>query len=124
MKDTGKVVLLKDLHNIAAQLKQHPQRNDLTILISQMLEGPGKYPSIKKISESTVMIDATYKLNNLRMPLFLLLIMVVALWIAIDESKDTLTHNDEVFQRAQQKSYRSKVCNGRQGLNRKSCDYF
>jgi len=40
MKDTGKVVLLKDLHNIAATLK-HPQRNNLTELISQMKNSPG-----------------------------------------------------------------------------------
>ena len=40
MKTTGKVVLLKDLHNIAAKIK-HPQRNDLTKLIHQMKECPG-----------------------------------------------------------------------------------
>lgn len=45
-----------------------------------------------------VMIDATYKLNDLRMPLFLLLIVdgngqseIVALWISTDESRDTIT---------------------------------
>lgn len=56
-----------------------------------------------------VMIDATYKLNDLRMPLFLLLVVdgngqseIVALWIAADEERDTIkqmlqsfkTHNE------------------------------
>jgi hypothetical protein len=41
MKDTGKVVLLKDLHNIAAKAKQQPGRNSLTELISQMKKSPG-----------------------------------------------------------------------------------
>ena len=40
MKGTGKVVLLKDLHNIAATLKHSP-KNRLTELISQMKMSPG-----------------------------------------------------------------------------------
>ena len=63
----------------------------------EMQENFRKYPEF-------VMIDATYKLNDLRMPLFLLLIVdgnglseVVALWIATDESKDTLTHMMKSF---------------------------
>lgn len=46
MKDTGKVVLLKDLHNIAAKLKC-PQRNNLTELISQMKKSPGNPPPLE-----------------------------------------------------------------------------
>ena len=41
MRDTGKIVLLKDLHNIAATLKQ-PGGNSLSELISLMKETPGK----------------------------------------------------------------------------------
>ena len=41
MRDTGKVVLLKDLHNIAAE--KHRHRNSLTDLISQMKKSPGNH---------------------------------------------------------------------------------
>lgn len=51
-----------------------------------------------------VMIDATYKLNDLRMPLFILLIVdgngqseIVALWITADECKDTITKMLQAF---------------------------
>lgn len=53
-----------------------------------------------------VMIDATYKLNDLRMPLFVLLIVdgngqseVVALCITTDESKETITQMMQSFKR-------------------------
>ncbi len=137
MKDTGKIVLLKDLHNIAASLKQPQGNNSLTNLITLMKKSPGITKSfsyysaiyvlqfagalvdvladadknLKAIFFQTpamqdnfrrypefVMIDATYKLNDLRMPLFILLIVdgnglseIVALCITADESKDTIT---------------------------------
>ena len=56
----------------------------------EMQENFRRYPEL-------VMIDATYKLNDLRMPLFLLLVVdgngqseVCALWIAADEERETL----------------------------------
>lgn len=42
MQDTGKVVLLRDLHNIAAQ--QRPsQKNDFAELVGQMKKTPGNH---------------------------------------------------------------------------------
>ena len=40
MRDTGKIVILRDLHNLGAKNKQ-PGRNSLTELISQMKKSPG-----------------------------------------------------------------------------------
>ncbi len=63
-----------------------------------------------------VMIDATYKLNNLRMPLFLLLIMdgngqseIVALWIVADEEKETIKQMLQVF-KTQNKNHSRVTC--------------
>lgn len=65
----------------------------------QMKENFQMYPDF-------VMIDATYKLNNLRMPLFILLIVdgnglseIVALWVVTDESKETLRQMVQLFKK-------------------------
>lgn len=51
-----------------------------------------------------ILIDATYKLNNLRMPLYVMLVVdgngkseVVALWLVVNEDKPTLSHLMDVF---------------------------
>lgn len=53
-----------------------------------------------------VMIDATYKLNDLRMPLFILLIVdgngqseIVALWISADEEGETIRQMLQSFKK-------------------------
>lgn len=50
------------------------------------------------------MIDATYKLNNLRMPLFILMVVdsnseseVIALWLVATESKSMINQLAETF---------------------------
>ena len=50
------------------------------------------------------MIDATYKLNNLRMPLYILMVVddngeseVIGLWIVASEDKSTISHLMEIF---------------------------
>ena len=51
-----------------------------------------------------ILIDATYKLNNLRMPLYIMLIVdgngeseIVALWLVVNEDKPTIGHLMDVF---------------------------
>ena len=73
-------VLVDDDKNLKAIFYQTPE----------MQENFRLYPEL-------VMIDATYKLNDLRMPLFLLLVVdgngqseIVALWISTDEEKETI----------------------------------
>ena len=51
-----------------------------------------------------LMIDATYKLNNLRMPLYILMVVdsngeseVIALWLVVTESKSIINQLTETF---------------------------
>ena len=51
-----------------------------------------------------ILIDATYKLNNLRMPMYILMVVdgngeseIVALWLVVYEDKDTISHLMDIF---------------------------
>ena len=51
-----------------------------------------------------ILIDATYKLNNLRMPMYILMVVdgngeseIIALWLVVYEDKDTISHLMDIF---------------------------
>lgn len=53
-----------------------------------------------------ILIDATYKLNNLRMPMYVLMVMdgngeseIVALWLVVYEDKHTISHLMDIFEK-------------------------
>ena len=53
-----------------------------------------------------ILIDATYKLNNLRMPMYILMVVdgngeseIVALWLVVYEDKDTISHLMDIFEK-------------------------
>ena len=55
-----------------------------------------------------ILIDATYKLNNLRMSMYILVVVdgigeskIVALWLVVNEDKDTISHLMDIFCEAQ-----------------------
>ena len=53
-----------------------------------------------------ILIDATYKLNNLRIPMYILMVVddngeseIVALWLVVYEDKDTTSHLMDIFEK-------------------------
>ncbi|CAK9291549.1 unnamed protein product [Gordionus sp. m RMFG-2023] len=103
---------LRDIHNISAKLNK-PSDNVLLDVINQLREDNGAVVEILendsellgiyfqdasmlhylKNYPEVIFIDATYKLNNLGMPLFILLVIdshgqsqIVALWLVKAES--------------------------------------
>ena len=56
-----------------------------------------KYPEL-------ILIDATYKLNNLHMPLYIMLVVdgngeseIIAFWLVVNEDKTTISHLMDIF---------------------------
>ncbi|XP_014672678.1 PREDICTED: uncharacterized protein LOC106813130 [Priapulus caudatus] len=121
IKETGKVILLKDLHNLAATNKPS---NDAQTLLELMQKVPGATVEIllegqvitgiffqteemKKTFQDfpeVLLIDATYKLNDIRMPLFVLMAIdgngvseIVALWLVQHEDRLTLENMIRIF---------------------------
>ena len=133
---TGKLIVLKDLHNIHGQSKPN-QRCDFQELANEMKQVKGKFKHYNlnvaasncasldaeittfvddgnmlqaiyfqtkemkdkfKLYPEILFIDATYKLNDLRMPLYVLLTVdgngeseIVCLWIVQNEEKGLIT---------------------------------
>ena len=53
-----------------------------------------------------ILIDATYKPNNLHMPMYILMVVdgnreseIVALWLVVYEDKDTISHLMDIFEK-------------------------
>ena len=53
-----------------------------------------------------ILRDATYKLNNLCMPMYILMVVdgnedneIVALWLVVYEDKDTISHLMDIFEK-------------------------
>ncbi|CAK9301941.1 unnamed protein product [Gordionus sp. m RMFG-2023] len=110
--NSGQMMTLRDIHNISAKLNK-PSDNVLLDVINQLREDNGAVVEILendsellgiyfqdasmlhylKYYPEVIFIDATYKLNNLGMPLFILLVIdshgqsqIVALWLVKAES--------------------------------------
>ncbi|XP_065666536.1 uncharacterized protein LOC136087521 isoform X3 [Hydra vulgaris] len=93
MKSTGKVITLKDIQNINQAFKNQDDKN-LTTLLNEMLKQKdsvtevvinddnqlqalyyqeNKMMKLFAYYPELLLLDATYKLNNLRMPLYVLM---------------------------------------------------
>ncbi|XP_065320998.1 uncharacterized protein LOC135928456 [Gordionus sp. m RMFG-2023] len=109
---TGKMITLKDIHNIGSNLNK-PSNNILFNVYQQLKEDNGAIVEIieennqlmgifyqdsnmshnLKFYPEVLFIDATYKLNNIGMPLFILLVIdshgqsqIAALWLVKGET--------------------------------------
>ncbi|KAK6169865.1 hypothetical protein SNE40_020840 [Patella caerulea] len=115
---TGKTLILKDIHNIASQNHTN-HRNNFEELVSEMKKIEGSSvdaftddnDTLQAIAFQTeemrntfaaypelLLIDATYKLNNLRMPLYVLMNVdgngeseVICLWLVATEDRLTIS---------------------------------
>ncbi|XP_057305020.1 uncharacterized protein LOC130641982 [Hydractinia symbiolongicarpus] len=125
-KVAGKNVLLKNLHNIQAKMAGR-SKNDVESLIREMRSVPGATVKVIVDSEDTLnaicyqdmemrkafsaypdllMLDATYKLNDLRMPVYLLICVdadgeseIVGVWIVMNKEKSTIVRMSECFKK-------------------------
>ena len=126
MTETGKVILLKDIHNMRTKLKS--SNKDMTTLqsaIEHLSKCEGAY--VKLVTDENnemrglffqdarmrdifqaypefICIDATYKVNDLRMPLYILLIEngngqseIVGMWLVADETEEMMTEMITLF---------------------------
>ena len=127
MNQTGKFVLLKDIHNLCTKLKSSNNK-DLTTLqsaVSHLSKCNGAYVKLVTKGNSELRglyfqdarmrnifqtypqflcIDATYKVNDLRMPLYVLLIEngngqneIVGMWLVSDETEEMMTEMIKLF---------------------------
>ena len=128
MQSTGKVVLMKDIHNLK---NPKPKSNDMTTLqsaVNELQKTNGAYVKLQTSNKSEnpeltglffqdermrqvfaeypefLCVDATYKVNDLRMPLYLLIVEngngqseIVGVWIVANESADTIREMVDIF---------------------------
>ncbi|KAK2148592.1 hypothetical protein NP493_3180g00000 [Ridgeia piscesae] len=109
-EQTGKVVTLRDVSNIQTNMRCH-DGNDLTKVVTRLraMEGgrhlhrslfqDAQMRNMYNTFPEVVMADATYKLTDLRMPLFLMIgidgdghSQVVAVYLTCTETAAALTH--------------------------------
>lgn len=132
---TGKTTVLKDLHNIKQQIKSHhgndleaiyeeiKDRNDITtevFLNNDELQGiyiqDDRMRQYFDLYPEVLLMDATYKLNDRRMPLFLLLVVdgngesqIVAMFIIKSENYDIISKMLATFKRHNRNHTQIKV---------------
>ena len=123
-QSSGKVVLLKDLHNIKART-QKSSGNDLQALVEEMQRVADSVTKLVLSNEDELravfyqdekmkhahakfpellLLNATYKLNDLRKPLYVLMVVdgnsesqVVAIWIVANEERTTISALVDIF---------------------------
>ncbi|KAI0220149.1 hypothetical protein LSAT2_028325 [Lamellibrachia satsuma] len=124
IREQGKEVTLKDLHNIKARTRPTHGSN-LQSLLTEMQKDTGAVTELVvgssnelvAISYQTtamknsqirfpelLLLDATYKLNDLRMPLYVLMVVdgngesvVIGLWIVANEERATISGLMDIF---------------------------
>ena len=116
--ESGRVVTLKYLSNIRADASRGDTRNNLTTVVAQLRKTPGAIVDVVVDDENNLrgifyqnaqmqnmfaafpevlFVDATYKLNELRMPVYILIVEdgnghseIVAFWLAASEDRVTI----------------------------------
>ncbi|GFN90037.1 Zinc finger swim domain-containing protein 1 [Plakobranchus ocellatus] len=119
---TGKNVRLKDLHNLARSSPASNAQDIITILkksegaVIEVMENQGilegvfyqrkGWQTLYRMYPELIFIDATYKLNNVNMPLYVLLgldgngdTFFICLWFVKNESKPIMKAMLEFFQK-------------------------
>ncbi|KAL8623834.1 hypothetical protein ACOMHN_058864 [Nucella lapillus] len=112
---TGRRVLLRDIHNLGYRAKSRPtpSQSEVTALADHLKTYPGlssefviQDGSVAGIylQDTLMLVDSTYKVNSLRMPLFLILVVdgngeseVVTAFIVINECTDLLSQMVTIF---------------------------
>ena len=130
MEKTGKTVILKDLHNITTEMKKTSKNcSDATKTDLERMQDiflTAKNAQVEFLTEESqlkgiffqdeemkkafeqypevILVDATYKINDLRMPLYLILSIdgngqseIVAIFLLTDEDETVLTSVVELF---------------------------
>ncbi|XP_065900143.1 uncharacterized protein [Dysidea avara] len=124
VEKAGKVVTLKDLQNISDRIKDKSvvsvntlvdeirkidgaivevSKDDNNVLASIFFQTKSWQNTYEQFPE-LILIDATYKLNNLNMPLYIIMVVdgngeseVVALWLVVNEDKVTISRMMDSF---------------------------
>lgn len=124
---TGRKVTLKDISNIKQTSKKNLQKNDLEDVIDYLKNQPGARTEVVVDEENNfkglfyqdafmqnmyahfpeiILVDATYNLLELRMPVYLLLCIdgdglseIVAMFILAEETKDVIQASVEMFKK-------------------------
>ena len=128
MQSTGKVLLMKDIHNLKMS---NDQENDLSTLqraVNELSKTNGAYVKLHMENKDDnqeltglffqdermrqvfseypefLGVDATYKVNDLRMPLYLLIVengngqsKIVGIWVVANESEETVRAMVDIF---------------------------
>jgi zinc finger SWIM domain-containing protein 3 len=116
--ETGQIITLKDLSNIASRMKASMKSNDLQDVVSLLTQRDGSYVEILVDNEDNfkglvyqdkymqevfkaypelVLVDATYKLLDSRMPVYLILSIdgngkseIVCVFIVAEETQNVI----------------------------------
>ena len=128
MQATGKVVLMKDIHNLKVT---NNNQNDLTTLqkaVNELTKTNGSFVKLQTNNTTEnpeltglfyqdermrqvfaeypefLCVDATYKVNDLRMPLYLLIVEngngqseIVGIWVVANKSEETIRAMVDIF---------------------------
>ena len=126
MSQTGKVVLLKDIHNLKNAVKNvNTEVTTLQAAVDHFSKSNGAYVKLLTTEErelrgiffqdarmretfeaypELLCIDATYKVNDVRMPLYILLVQngngqseVVCVWLVADETEEMISEMVNLF---------------------------
>ncbi|XP_028330689.1 uncharacterized protein LOC114480607 [Gouania willdenowi] len=123
-QSTGRILTLKDLHNLGRS-READTENDLHALLYEMKKEPGsvtevvlgtnhvlqgiyyqdhKMQQIQRAFPELMLIDAAYKLNDFRMALYVLMSVdgngeshVIAFWIVTNEERATVAALTDIF---------------------------
>lgn len=124
---TGKKVTLKDISNIKQNSKKNVQTNDIENVMDYLREQPGSGTDVVVDEDNNfkgifyqdahmqniyshfpeiLLVDATYKLLDLRMPVYLLMCIdgdglseVLAMFIVAEETKEVIKATVELFKK-------------------------
>ena len=128
IEKTGKQIILKDLHNIQTNMKKRKLAdvNSQLELVNQTLTSKGglveyvtvdnelkalfyQDPSMRRTFNAfpeVILVDATYKTNNLRMPLYMIISIdgngqseIVAVFLLTEEDETSLTQVIDIFKK-------------------------
>ena len=120
MQSTGKVLLLKDIHNLKRSDSKRDDHSTLQKAVDELNKCNGAFVKIQTDGNADntmtglffqnarmrqvfaeypefLCVDATYKVNDLRMPLYLLIVEngngqseIVGIWVVANETEDTI----------------------------------
>ena len=128
MQSTGKVILMKDIHNMKLTGTNSTNLTTLQVAVNELSKNNGAYVKLQTNGETQnpelsgifnqdermrqvfseypefLCVDATYKVNDIWMPLYLLIVEngngqseIVGVWIVANESEETIQSMVDIF---------------------------